>query len=807
MHPEHHSSEPVPSSRNASLDTWGFRILLATSALTPLVFVTSPYIALEIVKSLVISLGVLISSVCIILSTHKKGHLTLLPQKVSWAFGIFGLSLLASTLFSGHMSKSFFGQGFEFATAGFTLILLLAVYVAYVYTRDHISRVKYLYVAMSIPFMLLALFHWVRIIIALTGTDIFAGTFLPTITSTIIGSWYTFGAYAAFVMFLALSGLLFTKMSSGMRKLSWVLVGVGFLSVCVVQYVVVWQAATVATLLLAYAVYRYGAPGFVSSAQASPSRRVSGALVILTLVFALCAWKGAMIIGPVVDTLNTQYAEIVLPWSYTTDIAVEVTKTHPLFGTGPNSFFQAYVTSKPLEINQTPVWNAEFNVGSSALGTYVATLGGVGVLALLLLLGVLALCLLRIYRKMPEDPAQRSMLIVASVLSMFLWFMIVFSIPSLHILFYASLMTGIMLSLATSYGVIHATTYPLKSEKTGLVHQRLIPVLPMVLVILCIVWGAIYIKKVVALSYFSSGVQALTITGNTDQAYDAFQKALIFDTSDIYRRAEVESLLAKAVALIRGDAGAVASSTPEELNVRIIGTINDALKAASRAIAYDPTNYYNYASEARVFEVAANLKMKGSVEGAIASYTKAIAASPRNPQIHLNLARFYASEGKFDEAIESTGTALKIKPNYLDAIFLLSQIYVTTGRVEDAITATRVATEIDPSSAVAWFQLGFLYYSDKQYSQAVDMLSKALALQSDYANAQYFLGLAYAYQNKRSDAIKQFEALTVSNPASQEVALILKNLKAGNGPFEDARAPVTPAPEKRSTLPLDEDES
>jgi hypothetical protein len=53
-----------------------------------------------------------------------------------------------------------------------------------------------------------------------------------------------------------------------------------------------------------------------------------------------------------------------------------------------------------------------------------------------------------------------------------------------------------------------------------------------------------------------------------------------------------------------------------------------------------------------------------------------------------------------------------------------------------------------------------------------------------------------------AEARAQFEELAKTNPDNQEIKLILDNLRAGRSPFENAAPPITPAPEKRSTLPL-----
>ena len=83
-------------------------------------------------------------------------------------------------------------------------------------------------------------------------------------------------------------------------------------------------------------------------------------------------------------------------------------------------------------------------------------------------------------------------------------------------------------------------------------------------------------------------------------------------------------------------------------------------------------------------------------------------------------------------------------------------------------------------------------------------MSQAIKIQPDYANAKYFLGLSLVRIGNLAGAVSQFEDLAKTNPDNQEVSLILTNLKAGKPIFNDAKPPVTTAPEKRSKLPIKE---
>ena len=191
----------------------------------------------------------------------------------------------------------------------------------------------------------------------------------------------------------------------------------------------------------------------------------------------------------------------------------------------------------------------------------------------------------------------------------------------------------------------------------------------------------------------------------------------------------------------------------------------------------------------------------------MASYKKAIQLNPLNPTLYSSLGQFEISQNKLDNALSILGDGFKIKNDYLDIVYLMSQIYTAQGNLRDAIAATQFAIRINSKSPILHFQLGLLQYNNKEYSLSIQAFEEAVKLQPEYANARYFLGLAQARVGRTAEAINQFDLLRISNPENEEVALILSNLKAGKGPFVDAAASTSPAPEKRTTLPVKEKSS
>ncbi|MEK7641784.1 MAG: tetratricopeptide repeat protein [Patescibacteria group bacterium] len=784
-----------PVSVPDKLESSAFYIFLATVILAPIAFLPTPYVALDVVKTLVIGIGTIISAALYGIIAYKQRKVILPPKSVFWASIAVVVSLVVSSYTGLHAGKSFFGQGFELTSASFSLILFVAALVAFTVLRSRIERATVIYVGMMASFLILAAFHGLRFIF---GASFATLGVLASPTATVLGTWYDLASYAVVIALIVISALIFLPLSRRMKSLYFLLLIAAFAGAFLINSVTVWVSAAV--VLAGLAIYatsiRYQSGGFsllIKSLAWIP--------VFACLVAVLFSWKGTTIAGPVITKMGTQHTALSLPWQISLDVAVGALKARPAFGVGPNQFSKAYIAYKPLAVNSTYAWSAEFAYAFSLLATAVATQGFFGVIAWGLFIVLAIVAVGRALRRLPSDPYVRFTIVSSSTAAAFLWILSAISVPSHTMLFYTYVLTAIALGSSVSSGVL--SPYMI-APRIGARSRGLLSVALVLVVVVAIVWGAVYVKNSIALAYFGSGVKALTVAGDPVAADAAFASAERFNASDIYLQARAEAGIARSNQLIAQANASATGTTSQALIAEITDTMGKAISYAQSAVAHDPSNYYNYVSQARVFELATNIQMENGYDNAVKAYTNAIQLNAFNPTLYLNLAQLQASQNKLDDALKTVGMALQVKNNYLDAVFLLSQITAAQGNLADAITAAQVGTQINPQSPVLFFQLGLLQYTNKEYAAAAKSLETAVKLQPDYANAQYFLGLSYTRTGDITNAIAQFERLAATNPENEEVVLILANLKAGKSPFADARPPVTPTPEKRSSLPLNE---
>jgi len=788
----------APTPQKLSRDLYeriAFYIFLATIFLTPLAFWPGTYVPLDLVKTIVIAVGILASAILFGFVIIKEKHLTLPPKSIVWMSVLIFLSLVISAFTGIHASKSFFGQGFEIGTVSFILLMFLALLVAFTLILRNFERAIVMYVAIAASFVVLYVYQALHLIF---GPGFLSFGVFNTVTSSPIGSWYSLSSFGFVVVIIALTAILILPLSARMRIVFSVALVVSAVGVILTNDPRAWLMAALVFLgLTAYMTrQKWNEVSLGSQNLSLFFKRIAFIPLLAFVISMVFAWRGQSIAGPAIDKLNASYSELTLPWQMTLDVTASTIKSFPLFGVGPNHFFQAYLAYKPAALNTTNFWGTEFTSGFELIPTFIATEGAVGAIVWILFFVFFGIAGVKALKRAGVGTSEKFILVSSFFAAVFLWLMMIVSVPSHAVVLLTFILTGIFLGTAVvSEALVPLVIKPLPETRT----YKIFPLLGGICILIAVIWGLIYIKKTVALLFFSAGVNQLTVSGNADAASADFSHAMAFDSSDIYWQGMTEVAIAKATKLASSVTSATPASTSAAVLVQVKDILNQGLVASANAIAFDKTNYYNYLSKARVSEVAASMKINNGYENALDAYVKAINYNPYDPSIYLSLARLQANVGKLDDALRTLGAALQVKNNYIDAVFLLSQVYSAKGDLPNAIIAAQVATGLNPQNPLLFFQLGLLDYSHKDYEGAVSALKSAVSLQADYANAKYFLGLAEARVGNTADATAQFQDLAATNPDNKEISLILANLQSGKGIFADTAAA---APEKRQTLPI-----
>jgi tetratricopeptide (TPR) repeat protein len=777
------------SIKRGKVEKISFIVLLISIFLTPIVFVPSAYSSLDMVKTIVVSLGVIISGILYFISAWRNKELYFPKHPLILSGICIVISIIISTFLSTNFAKSFLGQAFEVGTASFFLLLFIGSLITfYLVNRDR-EKVIYIYTALIVSFILLTIFHVIRLI---GGVDVMNSGIFTDLSLTPLGKWSDFGIMAGLLVILSYITLSFLNVNKVVKTLLGVLFLLSLVVLVFVNNSIIWFV--LALSFLGISIYKY----YLKSRELEGESKIGKIFnslpwisVIILIISFIFAWNGQIVNDKLNAKLNLFPTDVSLTWQSTLDIASESIKESPLFGVGPNRFAQQYLRYKPLEVNLTQFYDLIFDHGFALIPTFFVTQGIVGGLLWLVFIVLFIVTGAREIKKNRDD---FSRFIVVSTFfgTIFLWLMTLVNFSAHSILFLTFIFLGLFIAS------IDIQKYNF-SQKI---------VLPTVLII-CVVlvgWMFLYSKKTLALVAFQSGIEELKKESGAgiDSAEKDFERALLLDEDDIYYQALSEIDLIKVTTLIQKSQQAGNGNVDQTTIDEVLKLIDEAIKYTDSAIAIDPTNYYNYIAQSRVLETGMMIGVKDHYEKIKDAYAKALSINKFSPSLYLSLARIEYANKDIPNAESHIGTSLQLKQNYIDAIFFLSQVQVSQGRIADAITSTKVTTQLNPNNPLLFFQLGLLYYNNKEFDKAIEAFESAIKLDKNYANAQYFLGLSYARIGKNSLAVPYFEALSETNPDNEEVKFILTNLRSGKSPFAEVKPPIDSNPEKRKSLPVKE---
>ena len=150
------------------------------------------------------------------------------------------------------------------------------------------------------------------------------------------------------------------------------------------------------------------------------------------------------------------------------------------------------------------------------------------------------------------------------------------------------------------------------------------------------------------------------------------------------------------------------------------------------------------------------LKDQGRLPEAIASFSKAVQLKPDFAEAYNNLGIALKNQGRFEEAVASFGKALQLKPGYAEAHSSLGTALQGQNRLDEAIASYDKALQIKPDLAEAHNNRGAALNDQGRFEEAIASFGNALRVKADYLDAYNNLGLAMQGQGRMQEAIASF---------------------------------------------------
>jgi cytochrome c-type biogenesis protein CcmH/NrfG len=188
-----------------------------------------------------------------------------------------------------------------------------------------------------------------------------------------------------------------------------------------------------------------------------------------------------------------------------------------------------------------------------------------------------------------------------------------------------------------------------------------------------------------------------------------------------------------------------------------------------------------------LMNVGKNYLDQGDTTNALATYKKAQAIFPNDPDLHLNLANSHLAGGAAQEAIREADEVLKLDPNSAAAYFVKGSAWLRLSNPEEAAKALENAQKIDPGETATFFQLGRARVGLQQWEAAIAAFREGIRMDPNrlHAGPRYLLAQALIRAGREEEAKKELAL----HQADVEGGAVINSATFERCKFTQARVP------------------
>lgn len=751
----------------SGLTTFANGVLVLVLGLFPVLFLPVSFAPQHFTKIMFVLAGVLLALVCHTLAALRKGGFSL---TVPWALlGFWGVAAAyaASTIFSGDIEDSLFGDTFSPNSTAFVCVMALIMSVL-VMMRSSKRAIISVFSLLMCSGVFLGVFHLFR---AAFGADALTFGIFQGAVTTPYGSWNGLAIFSGLIVLIGIVAFQELKLSVLKKALIGFATILALAILAIVNFYAIWIA--LAGISLVALVYNLLQKQYAHAPNAKGGGIAAIAVSVLVLIVSLSFAIAGSTIGNVISTATgISYVEVRPSHTATLDILKQVYgEVNAVTGIGANKFVDAWRMYKNPAINETIFWSAPFESGSGYLPTSFVTTGFIGVAAWAVFLLALLGHAVRMFRKGDRKDQGWGFIGVASfVATAYLWGVAIIYTPSATTMLLTATVTGIFLA---AYSVL----VPRRKFEFSFFASRAAGVVLVGIAVFVIIGsaGVLYVtgqRYAAIYTYLGKGTFQEGTT--LDQMQERVVHAYARSSNDLYARdiavmrmLQMDSFLASA------------DGSSETNRQEFQAMVTQAIDSARLATAADPTEPLNWIVLGQVYSMLTFVSVEGAYERAVEAYDLARVYDPQNPAIVLLRAQLESRRGEMEIARQFADESIRMKPNYIEALHFLSQIDIVEGKVADAIARVRATTVIEPANPARHYQLGVLLVSTKDLAPAISAFERAIELDPQFANARYFLSLAYAETGDYDRAIEQMRVVEELNPDNADVKQIIGQLESG----------------------------
>jgi tetratricopeptide (TPR) repeat protein len=404
-------------------------------------------------------------------------------------------------------------------------------------------------------------------------------------------------------------------------------------------------------------------------------------------------------------TLNLP-TEVSLSRRASWDIAKASLRHDPLLGSGPSTFIYNFAKYKGADFNVSPLWNVRFDNPSGFLFELAATVGGLGVLAaLIILLTALSICFLSLI-KAPRNESQSILLALFSSLITVIIFALLFAPNS------SVALISVLLSILTM--AVAIINYPERFKDLNLSFRASPKYALALAAIFLSLSAAVVILFTLGIKMYMADIYMMQSlkTADINQKIAKINKAIILAPyQDVYYINLANNYMALANQEVQGGRNQAV----------IENSLSLAIEKGKKALEIAPNNVANSEAMALIYENA-SFYVRGALEWAENLYNKDIALEPDNPATFIrlaliNMARANVETAKSErehyvnEAIKQYDLAIEKKTDFGAAYYGKAIAYEKLNKLDDAIDQLKKAVLVARDNVDYHFELGRLYFN------------------------------------------------------------------------------------------------
>lgn len=555
-------------------------------------------------------------------------------------------------------------------------------------------------------------------LLAYAGVKILPSPWIHGINFTPTGSSFSTTAVLALLVPIV-TGRIITGGNITVQLLNSVILTLFSITIALTGNLATWIAASIG-LILSLASNR-----FFDSLTAANLKSIKWQISLISLVIPLASVilvTALSLIPPLGGSENLLYTqakkfpkEPQVPFVASWKISISTFRDTPFWGSGPSTYLFNFTNYKPIEINSSKLWNIRFDSAFNEYLQVLATLGGVGLIALLSLTALFissAYSSITVRQTFPDEQhTTHNELKTALAIAGLVFFVILALHTSTLVIWVFGL---ILLALFMVINISPQGTSRSWSLSTNIQHTLLriagnvssinsseetikIEAFPSIL--LTISLGA------VLFSFFFAGKFALAdyhhrVALNAvaqNQGIIAYNELIAAEKlnpyNDLYRvdLAQTNFALANAIASAKAPtesspAGSLTDQDRQNIQVLLQQSINEGRTATTLS----PRSALNWEVLGLLYRQIAGVATN-ALAFSLDSYGRAIFQDPLNPQLRLNVGGVYYAIQNFDLAIRFFTDAINLKPDFANGYYNLSVALRDKGDLANAQAAAEKA--------------------------------------------------------------------------------------------------------------------